>query len=99
MKRNYIGKTMFIVATAACLALGAGQAGAMGGATGSQSSNLAPSASPYALLAPVTVTQTPGGEGRAAFEGNPSYTGRSPCQSGQRLMASPNGGWRCMSDH
>jgi hypothetical protein len=99
MRRNYIGKAIFIAATAACLALGAGQAGAMGGATGSQSSNLAPGASPYALLAPVTVTQTPGGEGRAAFEGNPSYSGSSSCQPGQRVMASPNGGSSCMSDH
>ena len=99
MRRNYISKAMLVAATAACLALGAGQAGAMGGATGSQSSNLAPSASPYAILAPVTVTQTPGGEGRAAFEGAPSYQASSPCQPEQRLMASPNGGWRCMSDH
>ena len=99
MKPNSIGKAIFIAATATCLALGAGQAGAMGGATGSQSSNLAPAASPYALLAPVTVAQTPGGEGRAAFEGYPSNSGASSCQQGQRLMASPNGGWRCMSDH
>jgi hypothetical protein len=99
MKRNYIGKAMIIVATATCLALGAGQAGAMGGASGSQSGDLAASASPYALLAPVTVAQTPGGEGRAAFEGYSSHSGSSPCQPGMRLMASPNGGWSCMADH
>ena len=98
MRRNYISKAMLVAATAACLALGAGQAGAMGGATGSQSSNLAPSASPYAILAPVTVTQTPGGEGRAAFEGYSSFNGSRPCQPGRHLMASPYGGSSCIAD-
>src|ERR1700733_5291643 len=98
MKRNHIGKAVFIVATATCLALGAGQAGAMGGANGSQSGDLAASASPYALLAPVTVAQTPGGEGRAAFEGYSSTSGSSPCQPGRHLMASPYGGSSCIAD-
>ena len=99
MKRNHIAKAMFIVATATCVALGARQAGAMGGANGSQSGDLAASASPYALLAPVTVAQTPGGEGRAAFDGNSSTSAPSPCPPGMRLIASPNGRWRCMANH
>jgi hypothetical protein len=98
MKRHHIGRAMFIAATAACLALGAGQAGAMGGASGSQSGDLAASASPYALLAPVTVAQTPGGEGRAAFEGYSSFNGSRPCQPGRHLMASSYGGSSCIAD-
>jgi hypothetical protein len=98
MKRHYIGRAIFFAATAACLALGAGQAGAMGGGNGSQSSDLAASASPYALLAPVTVAQTPGGEGRAAFEGYSSLSGSMPCQPGRHLMASSYGGSSCMPD-
>ena len=99
MKRNNIGKAMIMMATATCLALFAGQASAMGASSGSQSANLAPSASPYALLAPVTVAQTPGGEGRAAFEGYPAASAASACKPGMRLMASPSGVWRCMVEH
>jgi hypothetical protein len=98
MNRNNIGRAMLIAATAACLALWAGQADAMGGASGSQSGDLAASASPYALLAPVTVAQTPGGEGRAAFEGYSSFSGAAPCQPGRHLVTSSYGGSSCMSD-
>jgi hypothetical protein len=95
MARNFMHKSIVVVAAATCLALGAGQAGAMGG---NSSSNLAPSASPYAILAPITVEQTPGGEGRAAFEGNPSVPA-SRCQPGAHAVFYPNGeGWSCKLD-
>jgi hypothetical protein len=88
-----IGRTIFYIATAAAFAIGASQASASGvgipGGSGSQGGVLAPAASPYALLAPVTLENTPGGEGRAAFEGRPSL-----CPPGAHEIAT-NSGIRC----
>jgi hypothetical protein len=94
MARNFMHKSILVAAATACLALGAGQAGAMG----SSSADLAPSASPYAILAPITVERTQGGEGRAAYEG---YTSAplSRCQPGSHAVFYPNGeGWSCKLD-
>jgi hypothetical protein len=97
MARNFIHKPILVAIGAACLALIAGQAGAMGGG-GASSSDLAPSASPYAILAPITIARTPGGEGRAAFEGNSSAP-ESRCQPGAHAVFYPNGeGWTCRLD-
>jgi hypothetical protein len=94
--KNSIGK-IFILAMAAAApwAICASQAIAAGasipGASGSSHGGvLAPSASPYAILAPSTLANTPGGEGRAAFEGRPSL-----CQPGSYEVAT-NSGVRCM---
>jgi hypothetical protein len=97
MARNFIHKSILVAAATASLALGAGEAGAMG-AGGGSSSILAPSASPYAILAPITVERTPGGEGRAAFEGY-SSAAASRCQPGSHAVLYPNGeGWNCKLD-
>jgi hypothetical protein len=92
--KNSIGK-IFILAMAVPWAVCASQAIAAGpsipGASGSSHGGvLAPSASPYAILAPSTLENTPGGEGRAAFEGRPSL-----CQPGSHEVAT-NSGQRCM---
>ena len=71
MRPTIISKSMFLVTTLACVAINASQAEAMG----SHRHNggvLAPSASPYALLAPVTISRDPN-EGRAAFQGRASF--------------------------
>ena len=93
MTKNSIGK-IFILAMAAPWAICASQAIAAGasipGASGSSHGGvLAPSASPYAILAPSTLENTPGGEGRAAFEGRPSL-----CHPGSHEIAT-NSGLRC----
>jgi hypothetical protein len=89
------GRKSLVLATAALsLALGAAQSNAMGSG-GASSGDLAPSASPYAILAPITVERTPGGEGRAAFEGM-SGAGSAQCPAGQHaVMFADGGGWRC----
>jgi hypothetical protein len=100
MTRNTTRKGLVIATAALCLALGAAQSNAMGsgGASGSQSGDLAPSASPYAILAPITVERTPGGEGRAAFEGVPASSS-AQCPAGQHVVTFANGGeWRCRFD-
>lgn len=92
MARNLVGKTILGVAAVAACAVFVSQASAGSVAipgTGSQSGVLAPSASPYAILAPVTLENTPGGEGRAAFEGRPSL-----CPPGAHEVAA-NSGLRC----
>jgi hypothetical protein len=89
MARNLIGRTILGVALAAACAVCASQANAGGVAipgTGSLHGVLAPSASPYAILAPSTVANTPGGEGRAAFEGRPSQ-----CPPGAHEVAARSG--------
>jgi hypothetical protein len=95
MARNDIGKALFIVATAASLAFCAPHAGALAsslpGASGGQSGVLAPAASPYALLAPVTISRDPN-EGRAAFQGRASL-----CRPGETEVAT-DFGWRCKPD-
>jgi hypothetical protein len=97
MARNFMHKSIFVAAATAYLALGVGQAGAMG-ASGASSADLAPSASPYAILAPITVERTPGGEGRAAYEGYSSAPS-SRCQPGAHAVSYPNGeGWTCKLD-
>ena len=65
-------------------------AGTTSGAVGG--GDLAAAASPYAILAPITVERTPSGAGRAAFEGD--WSGGSwSCPPGAPLL---NGdGWRC----
>jgi hypothetical protein len=92
--KNSIGRTIIFIATAAAFAFGAPLASAAGGgipgSSGShQGGELAPAASPYAILAPVTIENTPGGEGRAAFEGRPSL-----CSPGAHEIAT-NSGIRC----
>jgi hypothetical protein len=93
MARNSIGKTILGVAIAAACAVCASQASAASvaipGPSGSPGGVLAPSASPYAILAPSTLENTPGGEGRAAFEGRPSL-----CAPGAHEVAT-NSGLRC----
>jgi hypothetical protein len=89
---NATRKTLSIGAALACLALGASQAGAMGGSRHGHGGVLSPSASPYALLAPVTLENTPGGEGRAAFQGRPSL-----CPPGS-YEAGGAGGTRCVPE-
>jgi hypothetical protein len=97
MTRNTTRKGLVIAAAALSLALGAAQSNAMG-AGGASSGDLAPAASPYAILAPITVERTPGGEGRAAFEGMPS-NGSAQCPVGQHAaMFADGGGWRCRFD-
>jgi hypothetical protein len=91
MKRNNIGAALIITAI---FALGAWRADAMASSLpgpGGQSGILAPAASPYALLAPVTITRDPN-EGRAAFQGRPST-----CRSGEIKVAT-DFGWRCRPD-
>jgi hypothetical protein len=96
LARNFLHKPILVAAAAACLALGAGQAGAMGSG-GASSGDLAPSASPYAILAPITVERTPGGEGRAAYEGYSAPSSR--CQPDAHAVSFPNGeGWTCKLD-
>lgn len=54
---------------AAAVVLGGADAFAMGGG------NLSPEQSPYALIAPQTLQQSPVGEGRAAYTGgDPGYS-------------------------
>jgi hypothetical protein len=74
MARISVGATIRIITIAAACALGASNASAASSIPGpsGQGGVLAPAASPYALLAPVTLANTPGGQGRAAFEGRPS---------------------------
>jgi hypothetical protein len=92
MASNITRKALLIAATLASLAFGASQAGALAsslpGASGGQSGILAPSASPYALLAPVTISRDPN-EGRAAFQGRASL-----CKAGETEIAT-DFGWRC----
>ena len=95
MARTSIGKIILFVATMTPWAICSSQAFAAGvGIPGSSGSShggvLAPSASPYAVLAPSTLENTPGGEGRAAFEGRPSL-----CHAGSHEIAT-NSGLRCM---
>jgi hypothetical protein len=92
--KNSIG-TIFILAMAVPWAICASQAIAAGasipGPSGSSHGGaLAPATSPYAILAPSTLENTPGGEGRAAFEGRPSL-----CRPGSHEVAT-NSGVRCM---
>jgi hypothetical protein len=92
MARNSIRKVIRIIAmAAACVAFGAAQVQAMTG------SPLAPGASPYAILAPVTVSPTLGNEGRAAYDGNPSGSS-SRCPPGASEVAT-NSGLRCKLNH
>jgi hypothetical protein len=65
MARNLIGRTIRTIAmAAACVAFGAAQVQANCGR------DIPPETSPYAILAPVTVSSTLGSEGRAAYEGS-----------------------------
>ena len=67
MARNSIGRAIWITPLAvACVVFGAAQVQAMGGC----GHNLSLDRSPYAILAPVTVSPTLGGEGRAAYDGS-----------------------------
>jgi hypothetical protein len=96
MARESIDRTIRIIAVAAACVVGAAQtsiaASSIPGSSKPQGGVLAPAASPYAILAPVTLENTPGGEGRAAFEGRPST-----CRSGAHEIAT-NSGLRCKSD-
>jgi hypothetical protein len=65
MARSSIGRATRIIALSApCVAFGTVQVQANCGR------DLPPGASPYAILAPVTVSPSLGGEGRAAYEGS-----------------------------
>lgn len=92
MTLNNFGRSLFIIAA---FALGAAQAGAsassLPGANGGGGGVLAPAASPYALLAPVTISRDPN-EGRAAFQGR-----GSTCRYGEVEVAT-DFGWRCRPD-
>jgi hypothetical protein len=92
VQRNNIGKAILLVSMTACVALGAAPADARSGHRHGGGGDLAAAASPYAILAPITVERTPGGAGRAAFEGD--WSGGSwSCPPGAPLL---NGdGWRC----
>jgi hypothetical protein len=97
MGRNQAGKALLITATASWVVLVVLNASAAGSASrpsggGSQGGVLASSASPYAILAPATLSNTPGGEGRAAFQGRPSL-----CHAGEHEIAT-DFGWRCKAE-
>lgn len=97
MAKSSIGRTIIFIGTVAAFAFGASLPSVAGagipGSSGSHSGGvLAPAASPYAILAPVTLENTPGGEGRAAFEGRPSL-----CLPGAHEIAT-NSGIRCKTD-
>jgi hypothetical protein len=62
-KETIMRKIMLLGATAVALTLGAANAYAMGGG------DLSPEQSPYALLAPQTLHQSPTSEGRSAYPG------------------------------
>jgi hypothetical protein len=65
MARNSIGRAIWVTPLAvACVVFGTAQVQAMCG------HNLSLDRSPYAILAPVTVSPTLGGEGRAAYDGS-----------------------------
>jgi hypothetical protein len=94
MGRKEARTALSIIATASWVVLGALNASAASSTSrpssgGSQGGVLASSASPYAILAPATLLNTPGGEGRAAFQGRPSL-----CQPGEHEIAT-DFGWRC----
>jgi hypothetical protein len=89
MARNPFGNPLFLAATIACLTIVAADEAGMASASrpsGGQGGVLAPAASPYAILAPVTLENTPGGKGMAPFQGRPSE-----CQPGQREIADSTG--------
>jgi hypothetical protein len=62
-KETIMRKTILFGATAVALTLGAANAYAMGGG------DLTPQQSPYALLAPQTLQQSPRSEGRSSYGG------------------------------
>jgi hypothetical protein len=68
MRPTNISKSLFLVTTLASFAISVSQAEAMGSGQRHNGGVLAPSASPYALLAPITISRDPN-EGRAAFQG------------------------------
>jgi hypothetical protein len=92
MAQDTICRAIRIIAMgAACVAFGAAPVQAMTGCP------LAPGASPYAILAPVTVSPTLGGEGRAAYDGNSSgSSSRCPPSASE---AATNSGLRCKLNH
>ena len=91
MTRNSIGGSILIVATLArCATQASATSVAIPGPSGSNGGVLAPSASPYAILAPSTLENTPGGQGWAAFQGRPFL-----CHSGFHEAAT-NSGVRCV---
>jgi hypothetical protein len=95
MARKPFGNALILATTIACLAVGAADAAGMASASrpsGGQGGPLAPAASPYAILAPVTLENTPGGKGMAPFQGRPSL-----CQPGEREIADSTG-LRCAPD-
>lgn len=65
-------RKIILLGAAAVLSLGSAGAYAMGGG------NIAPEASPYALIAPQTVGPSFGGEGRAVYTGPNAYYGAQP---------------------
>jgi hypothetical protein len=84
-----LGIAAMAVACVFCVSPASASGVGIPGGSGSQGGVLAPAASPYALLAPLTLENTPGGEGRAAFEGRPSL-----CRPGAHEIAT-NSGIRC----
>ena len=71
MRPTNISKSMLIVTTLSCFAINVPRAEAMGSGQRHNGGVLSPSASPYALLEPVTISRDPN-EGRAAFQGRSS---------------------------
>ena len=99
MARNSIGKTILGVAAAAACALWVSQASAGGVAipgSGSQGGVLAPAASPYAILAPQTVTPSWITERRASsYESNAPVSAANPnAPSWSPYAIMPQGGLR-----
>jgi hypothetical protein len=90
MRLTNIGKSMLIVTTFACFAINVSQAEAMGSGQRNNGGVLSPSASPYALLAPITISGDPN-EGRAAFQGRSSLcpAGEYEIPTGTRLRCKP----------
>jgi hypothetical protein len=88
MRPTNIRKSMLIVTTLACFAVNVPQAEAMGSGQRHNGGVLSSSASPYALLARVTISRDPN-EGRAAFQGRSSL-----CPAGEYETATDFGG-RC----
>jgi hypothetical protein len=94
MQRRGVERAGLLMILIACGAFGATQAGARG-AHRHGGGDLSAAASPYAILAPITLSHAPVGEGRAALEGDwPG--GLSSCPPGRSAAPAPDGDtWRC----
>jgi hypothetical protein len=85
MRPTNVSKSLLTITTLACFAISVSQAEAMGSGQRHHGGVLSPSASPYALLEPVTISRDPNG-GRAAFQGRSSL-----CPAGEYEIQSETG--------